>query len=84
MAFKKDGHQTPRNVTRHPVAHVTFEVRENDHGGNTFALVAGDAAQAKDRKPFFTGFIEADMANQLRDLAKKIDQLAEKKRMATT
>lgn len=81
MPFKKDGHQTPKNVTRFPVCHVTFEVRENEHGGNTFALVAGDAAQAKDRKPFFTGFIEADMAAQLRDLAKKVDQLAAKREM---
>lgn len=80
----KHGHQKPREVSRHPVAHVTFELRENDHGGNTFALVAGDAAQAKDRKPFFTGFIEADMAAQLRDLAKNVDQLAAKRRMHTT
>ena len=84
MAYKKDGHQTPKNVTHHPVAHVTFELRENEHGGNTFALVAGDAAQAKDRKPFFTGFVEADMAAQLRVLAKKIDQLAAKQQMATS
>jgi hypothetical protein len=82
MPYKKDGHQTPLKVTRHAVAHVTFEVRENAHGGNTFALVAGDAAQAKDRRPFFTGFIEPGMAAQLRDLARKLDQMAAKELMS--
>lgn len=82
MCANRAGHQTPVNVTRHPVAHVTFEIRENAHGGNTFALVAGDARQSKDRRPFFTGFVEAGMAAQLRDLAKKIDQLAAKQEIS--
>lgn len=74
----KHGYVKPDRETDYPVAHVTFRIKENMRDGNTFALVAGDAAQAKDRKPFFTGFIDKDMAQQLRDLAKKIDQLAAK------
>lgn len=74
----KHGHVTPDAVTDYPVAHVTFRIRENARDGNTFTLVAGDAAQAKDRKPFFTGFVEPQMAAELRALAKKLDQLAAK------
>ena len=48
------------------VGHITFELSTRD---KTFALVAGDAEQAKDRKPLFTGFIEPEMEQELRKVA---------------
>ena len=48
------------------VGHITFELSTRD---KTFALVAGDAEQAKDRKPLFTGFIEPEMEKELRKVA---------------
>jgi hypothetical protein len=48
------------------VGHITFELSTRD---KTFALVAGDAEQAKDRKPLFTGFIEPEMEKELRRVA---------------
>ena len=48
------------------VGHITFELSTRD---KTFALVAGDAEQAKDRKPLFTGFIEPEMEQELRRVA---------------
>jgi len=48
------------------VGHITFELSTKD---KTFALVAGDAEQAKDRKPLFTGFIEPEMEKELRKVA---------------
>ena len=34
------------------VAHVTFELSKKDH---TFALIAGEALTARDRRPLFSG-----------------------------
>ena len=48
------------------VGHITFELSARD---KTFALVAGDAVQAKDRRPLFTGFIEPQMEKELRRVA---------------
>ena len=48
------------------VGHITFELSTRN---KTFALVAGDAEQAKDRKPLFTGFIEPEMEQELRKVA---------------
>ena len=39
-------------MQRFEVAHITFEVDEKE---KTFALIAGKAMQAKDRKPLFSG-----------------------------
>ena len=48
------------------VGHITFELSSRD---KTFALIAGDAEQAKDRRPLFTGFIEPEMEKELRKVA---------------
>ncbi len=61
------------------VGHVTFEVNQNEDDGATFALVAGEAATAKDRRPLFSGHISAGMSNELRKLAFRIQQLEPKK-----
>lgn len=62
---------------RFEVAHVTFEVvdRSAAREGITFALVAGEAVTANDRRPMFSGFVTADMAAQLRALADHLDPL---------
>jgi len=57
------------------VGHVTFEVNENEDGGSTFALIAGEAATDKDRRPLFSGHISSGMYDELRALAYRIKQL---------
>jgi hypothetical protein len=61
------------------VGHVTFEVNQNEDDGATFALIAGEAATAKDRRPLFSGHISVGMSNELRKLAFRIQQLEPKK-----
>ena len=60
------------------VAHVTFELCDHPKNGVTFALIAGDAIDAKHRRPMFSGHIKKGMGSQLRRLAARIDQLEEK------
>jgi len=48
------------------VGHITFELSARD---KTFSLISGDAEQAKDRRPLFTGFIEPEMEKELRRVA---------------
>lgn len=48
------------------VGHITFELSARD---KTFALIAGEAMQAKDRRPMFSGFIEPEMEKELRRVA---------------
>lgn len=48
------------------VGHITFELSPRD---KTFALIAGDAVQAKDRRPLFSGLIEPQMEKELRRVA---------------
>jgi len=57
------------------VAHVTFELCDHPKNGVTFALIAGDAIDAKDRRPMFSGHISKGMGSQLRRLAARIDEL---------
>ena len=54
------------------VAHITFELSKKDH---TFALIAGEALTARDRKPLFSGVITDHMADDLEVLAWRIRQL---------
>ena len=54
------------------VAHVTFEISE-EH--KTFALIAGEAVSAKDRRPLFSGHITDNMWKQLADLAYRIKEI---------
>ncbi len=69
-----------KSKRRHPTAprehfevgHITFELSEEN---KTFALVAGQATNAKDRRPLFSGTIEKGMGTALRRLAHKIDDI---------
>jgi len=54
------------------VAHSTFELSQKDH---TFALIAGEALTARDRKPLFSGVITDHMADDLEVVAWRIRQL---------
>ena len=54
------------------VAHVTFEISE-EH--KTFALIAGEAVSAKDRRPLFSGHITDDMWKQLANLAYRVREI---------
>ena len=54
------------------VAHMTFELSKKDH---TFALIAGEALTAKDRKPLFSGVITDHTADDLEVVAWRIRQL---------
>ena len=53
------------------VAHMTFELSKKDH---TFALIAGEALTARDRKPLFSGVITEHMAEELEVVAWRIRQ----------
>jgi hypothetical protein len=71
-------HPDPQGFARvrFPVEHVTFEVAVNgDLTGGSFALIAGEAAHAKDRRAMFTGLIGPNMADELRMLAAELDPL---------
>lgn len=57
---------------RFRVEHVTVELLPE---AMTFCLCAGDALAPKDRRPLFTGLIKPGMAAELRDLARRIDEL---------
>lgn len=55
------------------VAHLTFEVAEHPENGVTFALIAGQALNARDRRPLFTGYVTPEMPAQLRALADRLE-----------
>lgn len=57
------------------VEHVTFELIARESCPASFALIAGHAISANDRKPLFTGFVGPDMADQLRALAARLDPI---------
>ena len=71
---------TVKAKRRHPdtdrehyeVGHMTFELSQKDH---TFALIAGEALTARDRKPLFSGVITDHMADDLEVVAWRIRQL---------
>ena len=73
---------SPKSKQRHPdaprehfeVAHITFEIAPD---AKTFALIAGQAYSAKDRRPLFSAHIEKGMSEQLRELAFRLRQLEE-------
>ena len=75
-----------RSKRRHPdaeresfqVAHVTFEIIDSPKYGLTFALIAGDAVTAKDRRPLFSGHVTKNMHEELRELAYRLRQLSDK------
>jgi hypothetical protein len=43
----------------------------------TFALIAGDAVQSKDRRPLFSGIIEPEMEKELRKVAFRFKSILE-------
>ncbi|AVO36611.1 hypothetical protein [Pukyongiella litopenaei] len=55
--------------------HVLFELTVAPETGAQFALVAGEADEARHRRPLFTGFIHAGMAAQLRALADRVEEI---------
>ena len=59
------------NREHYEVAHMTFELSKKDH---TFALIAGEALTARDRKPLFSGIITEHMAEELEVVAWRIRQ----------
>ena len=72
-----------KSKSRHPdakrqkylVGHVTFELCSRKENGQTFALIAGDAIKATDRRPLFTGHLNTQMPAQLRQLAHAIEDI---------
>ena len=78
----KGRHPNPTTFAREAfqVGHITFEIAENPKVGSaTYALIAGMAPDAKHRKPLFTGHCAPEMGQQLRDLAKRFDEIKDKK-----
>ena len=73
-----------KSKRRHPdapreritVGHITFEMCPVNA---TFALIAGDAVQSKDRRPLFSGFIEPGMEAELRRVAFRFKTILEAK-----
>lgn len=60
---------------RFEVGHVTVEVCDHPRDGATFALIAGQAMHAADRRPLFSGNVARGMATQLRKLAHRFDEI---------
>ncbi len=75
----KRRHPDPKTYKREAFqfGHITIEVSTHPEYGKTFALIAGDALQAKDRRPLFTGHITKGMGDELRKIAAKIDAVEE-------
>lgn len=73
-----------KSKRRHPNAervraqagHITFEFSPSDR---SFALIAGEAASAADRRPLFTGYCTPEMGDELRKIAHLFDIMMEKK-----
>ena len=76
----KRRHPNPETFTRErfQVGHVTFELVDHPKDGVMFALIAGEAFHADDRRPLFTGHVKRGMATELRKLAHRFDELEAK------
>ena len=74
LKSKKRHPNAPRE--RITVGHITFEMCPVNA---TFSLVAGDAEQAKDRRPLFSGIIEPEMEKELRRVAFRFKSILENK-----
>ena len=76
----KARHPDPATYQReqHQVAHILFELINHPDTGFTFALIAGEAVNAKDRKPLFTGHVSDKMPDELLQLAMRIFELQKK------
>jgi len=73
----KSRHPDPVTFKREAfrVGHILFEVCDHPENGKTFALIAGEATEAKFLRPMFTGFVQRGMGTQLRRLAHRFDEL---------
>lgn len=72
---RRHGEDSAYPRVKFEVGHVTFEVIDHPQNGVTFALIAGGALNAKDRRPMFSGHVSRGMATQLRRLAHHLDDL---------
>ena len=61
------------NRQQFKVDHLTFELTDT-----TYAVIAGEAVYAKDRKPIFTATINKGTATELRRLAHQFDEREDK------
>lgn len=61
------------NRQQFKVDHLTFELTDT-----TYAVIAGEAVHAKDRKPIFTATINKGTATELRRLAHQFDEREDK------
>ncbi|ABF64367.1 hypothetical protein TM1040_1634 [Ruegeria sp. TM1040] len=70
-------HPDPKTFDREKfrVGHILFELCDHPENGKTFALIAGEATEAKFMRPMFTGFVQRGMGTQLRRLAHRFDEL---------
>ena len=73
----KQRHPTPTTFKReqYEVGHITFEVIDHPDDGKTFALIAGEALSAKDRRPLFTGYVQEGIGKQMARLALRLMDL---------
>ena len=73
----KQRHPAPTTFKReqYEVGHITFEVIDHPDHGKTFALIAGEALSAKDRRPLFTGYVQEGMGKQMARLALRLMDL---------
>ncbi|MCB1401265.1 MAG: hypothetical protein KDJ82_16225 [Rhodobacteraceae bacterium] len=60
---------------RFDVAHIQFEITDHPDDGAFFALIAGEATEAKYRRPLFSAPVARGMAAQLRRLADAFEQI---------
>lgn len=70
MKSKRRYPDAPRE--RYEVGHITIEV---SHQEGTFALIAGQAVHAKDRRALFSGNVERGMGTALRRVAHVFDDI---------
>lgn len=70
-------HPNPKTFKREQfhVGHILFELCDHPEYGKSFALIAGEATEAKYLRPLFTGFVQRGMGTQLRRLAHRFDEL---------
>lgn len=61
------------NRQQFKVDHLTFELTDT-----TYAVIAGEAVYAKDRKPIFTATITKGTATEFRRLAHQFDEREDK------
>lgn len=76
----RNRHPEPTTYEREQfrVGHILFEICDHPKNGATFALIAGEATEAKHKRPLFTGFVNRGMGTALRRLAHRFDEIEAK------